>query len=146
MYRYVIADVFLDTPLEGNPVAVYTDGRDLSEEQMQRVAREMNLSETVFVLPAEQGGDARIRIFTPSNELPFAGHPTLGTAVVLGEPLRKDELELETGVGIVPVALERRDGRVVPRRPQQPRPAPEPSAPAGGPAAPPRGRRPRPPA
>src|SRR5207249_2768112 len=128
MYRYVIADVFTDTPLEGNPVAVYTDGRDLGEEQMQRVAREMNLSETVFVLPAEQGGDARIRIFTPSNELPFAGHPTLGTAVVLGEPLRKDELELETGVGIVPVALERRDGRIVAGRMQQPVPAWEPYA------------------
>jgi trans-2,3-dihydro-3-hydroxyanthranilate isomerase len=131
MSRYVIADVFTDTPLEGNALAVFTDGRDLTSEQMQRIAREMNLSETVFVLPPEQGGDARIRIFTPGSELLFAGHPTLGTAFVLGEPLRKDELRLETGSGIVPVALERRDGRIVSGRMQQPIPTWEPYAAAG---------------
>ena len=81
---YVIADVFTSTPLEGNQLAVFTDGAGLTSERMQRVARELNLSETVFVLPAEQGGDARIRIFTPSNELPFAGHPVLGSAFVIG--------------------------------------------------------------
>jgi trans-2,3-dihydro-3-hydroxyanthranilate isomerase len=122
MKNYVIADVFTDTPLEGNALAVFTDGRDLDADTMQRIAREMNLSETVFVLPAEQDGDARIRIFTPGAELPFAGHPTLGTAFVLGEPLRRDEIRLETGAGIVPVALERRDGRVVFGRMQQPIP------------------------
>src|SRR3989442_4734991 len=131
MPRYVIADVFTDAPLEGNALAVFTDGRDLSSEQMQRIAREMNVSETVFVLPPEQGGDARIRIFTPGSELPFAGHPTLGTAFVLGEPLRKDELRLETGSGIVPVALERSDGRIVSGRMRQPIPTWEPYARAG---------------
>ena len=76
-HRYVVVDVFADTPLEGNQLAVFTDGADLPDGQMQRTARELNLSETVFVLPAEQNGDARIRIFTPVTELPFAGHPVL---------------------------------------------------------------------
>ena len=109
-YRYVVADVFTSTPLEGNALAVFTDGRGLTDEAMQSLARETNLSETVFVLPAEQGGTARIRIFTPRAELPFAGHPTLGTAFVLGQPLQLGVIELETKVGIVPVVLER-DGR-----------------------------------
>src|SRR5439155_3189690 len=78
-FRYVVADAFTDTPLAGNPVAVFTDARALEAEEMQRLARELNLSETVFVLPAEEGGHARIRIFTPERELQFAGHPTLGT-------------------------------------------------------------------
>src|SRR5579875_1105378 len=78
MHPYVIVDVFTDTPLEGNPLAVFTAGEGIAPERMQRVAREMNLSETVFVLPPQEGGDARIRIFTPAVELPFAGHPTLG--------------------------------------------------------------------
>ena len=106
-HRYVVADVFTDRPLTGNPLAVFTDGRGLDDETMQRVARELNLSETVFVFPAEQGGTARIRIFTPLQELPFAGHPTLGTAFVLGLPLQRGVIELETGVGTVPVVLER---------------------------------------
>src|SRR5262245_1361891 len=84
---YVLLDVFTDTPLEGNQLAVFTDGRGLDPERMQALAREMNLSETVFVLPAEAGGDARIRIFTPLSELPFAGHPTLGTAFAVGSAL-----------------------------------------------------------
>ena len=108
-YRYVIADVFTDRPLTGNPLAVFTDGRGLDDETMQAVARETNLSETVFVLPAEQGGTARIRIFTPRAELPFAGHPTLGAAFVLGLPLQRGVIELETGAGTVPVVLERDD-------------------------------------
>ena len=94
--RYVVADVFTDTPLAGNPVAVFTDGRELASEEMQGLARELNLSESVFVLPAESGGHARIRIFTPGVELPFAGHPTLGTAFVLAQPLQLDEIRLET--------------------------------------------------
>jgi trans-2,3-dihydro-3-hydroxyanthranilate isomerase len=122
MHPYKIVDVFTDTPLEGNPAAVYTPGQDLSSERMQQVAREMNLSETVFVLPAESGGDARIRIFTPTSELPFAGHPTLGTAIVLGEPTQLETIRLETGAGVVPVELERRDGRVVAGRMRQPIP------------------------
>jgi trans-2,3-dihydro-3-hydroxyanthranilate isomerase len=108
-YRYVIADVFTDRPLTGNPLAVFTDARGLDDEAMQALARETNLSETVFVLPPEQGGTARIRIFTPRAELPFAGHPTLGAAFVLGLPLQRGVIELETGMGTVPVVLERDD-------------------------------------
>ena len=99
---YVLLDVFTDTPLEGNQLAVFADGRGLDPARMQRLAREMNLSETVFVLPPEEGGDARIRIFTPLSELPFAGHPTLGTAFAVGTALGLAEVRLETGVGIVP--------------------------------------------
>src|SRR2546421_7926023 len=120
--RYAVADVFTDTPLEGNQLAVFTDARALSTEQMQRLAREMNFAESTFVLPPEGGGDARIRIFTPAHELPFAGHPVLGSALVVGEPLRADVVRLETGLGIVPVELRREDGRVVSGRMQQPIP------------------------
>jgi trans-2,3-dihydro-3-hydroxyanthranilate isomerase len=111
-FRYVVADVFTDTPLAGNAVAVFTDAREIPEELLQRLARETNLSETVFVLPAEAGGHARIRIFTPTVELPFAGHPTLGTAFVLAGPLQLVEIRLETGAGVVPVRLEREGARI----------------------------------
>jgi trans-2,3-dihydro-3-hydroxyanthranilate isomerase len=126
MHRYVIADVFTDTPLEGNPVAVFTDAGDLSSELMQRIAREMNLSETVFVLPGDGDADARIRIFTPSTELLFAGHPTLGTALILGEPTDKDMITLATGAGLVAVRFERADGRITAGRMRQPIPTWEP--------------------
>jgi trans-2,3-dihydro-3-hydroxyanthranilate isomerase len=119
---YTIADVFTDTPLEGNQLGVFTDARGLSPEQMQRLAREMNFAECTFVLPPERGGHARIRIFTPANELPFAGHPVLGSAFVVGEPLPHDVVKLETGMGIVPVELKREGGRVVSGRMQQPIP------------------------
>src|SRR5438309_1627203 len=95
---YVVADVFTSTPLEGNQLGVFTDARRLSAEQMQRLAREMNFAECTFVLPPEQGGDARIRIFTPAKELPFAGHPVLGTAFVVGEQKKLDVVRLETGM------------------------------------------------
>ena len=121
-FRYVVVDVFTDTPLVGNALAVFTDGRDLGDDEMQRLARELNLSESVFVLPAEAGGDARIRIFTPSVELPFAGHPTLGSAFVLAGPMQMLEIRLETLRGIVPVALERENDRIVFGRMQQPLP------------------------
>ncbi|MDX6504738.1 MAG: trans-2,3-dihydro-3-hydroxyanthranilate isomerase [Gaiellaceae bacterium] len=127
-YRYVLADVFTDTPLEGNQLAVFTDGRGISDETMQRIAREMNLSETVFVLRPEQGGSARIRIFTPAAELQFAGHPTLGSAFVLAGPLQADEILLETGAGVVSVVLEREAGRIVFGRMAQPVPTWEPLA------------------
>ncbi len=102
--RYVVADVFTDTPLTGNQLAVFTDGREVDDETMQKLAKEMSFSETVFVLPPEAGGHARIRIFTPVMELPFAGHPTLGSAFVLGAPLQLGEIRLETGSG-TPVEL-----------------------------------------
>ena len=87
-YRYTRVDVFTDNPLSGNPLIVFTNGAGLDTKTMQAVAREMNLSEAVFVLPAEKGGTAKIRIFTPKVELPFAGHPVLGTAFVLAAPLQ----------------------------------------------------------
>jgi trans-2,3-dihydro-3-hydroxyanthranilate isomerase len=121
-YRYVVADVFTDTSLEGNQLAVFTDAREIPEDQLQRLAREMNLSETVFVYAPEADGHARIRIFTPVSELPFAGHPVLGTAFVLAAPLQLPEIRLETGVGIVPVVLERDGARIVFGRMSQPIP------------------------
>jgi len=119
----VVVDVFTDKPLEGNQLGVFTDARTLSGEQMQRLAREMNFAESTFVLPPEQGGDARVRIFTPANELPFAGHPVLGTAFVIGEQKGIDVVRLETGLGIVPVELRRDGGRIVFGRMEQPIPA-----------------------
>jgi trans-2,3-dihydro-3-hydroxyanthranilate isomerase len=122
-YRYVIADVFTDSPLQGNQLAVFTDAREIPEEQLQRLAKEMNYSETVFVYTPEAGGHARIRIFTPTSELPFAGHPVLGTAFVLAGPLQLPEIRLETGQGIVPVALDRDEsGRILFGRMEQPIP------------------------
>jgi trans-2,3-dihydro-3-hydroxyanthranilate isomerase len=125
-FRYVVADVFTDTPLAGNGLAVFTDARELDDAEMQRLARERNLSETVFVLPPEGDGHARIRIFTPGIELPFAGHPTLGTAFVLGAPMQLLEIRLETAMGTVPVALEREQDRLVFGRMEQPLPSHEP--------------------
>ena len=112
-FRYVFADVFTEVPFAGNQLAVFTDAREIPEERLQPLAREINFSETVFVYPAAGEGHARIRIFTPALELPFAGHPVLGTAFVLGGPLQLDELRLETGAGVVPVRLERDGSRVV---------------------------------
>ena len=122
-YRYVVADVFTSTPLTGNQLAVFTDARGLDETTMQALALEIGFSESAFVLPPEQGGTARIRIFNPLHEMLFAGHPTLGTAFVLGSPLQLGVIALETGAGIVPVALERDEsGRIVFGRMAQPVP------------------------
>jgi trans-2,3-dihydro-3-hydroxyanthranilate isomerase len=131
-FRYVVVDVFTDRPLQGNQLAVFTDARELPEEQLQRLAREINFSETVFVYPPEAGGHARMRIFTPAAEIPFAGHPTLGTAFVLAAPLQLGEIRLETGSGIVPVTLERDEGgSIVFGRMEQPIPTVEPYADEG---------------
>jgi len=128
-FRYVVADVFTDTPLQGNPVAIFTDARDLNELEMQALARELNLSESVFVLPPNEGGHARIRIFTASTELPFAGHPVLGAAFVLAAPMQLGVVALETRSGVVPVELTRHDsGRIVSGRMEQPVPAVQPYA------------------
>jgi trans-2,3-dihydro-3-hydroxyanthranilate isomerase len=110
--RYVVCDVFTDVPLTGNQLAVFTDGRDVDDATMQALAGEMNFAESVFVLPPTVD-DADVWIFTPKHELPFAGHPTLGSAFVLGGPLSKITLRLETGVGVVPVTLERDGPRIV---------------------------------
>jgi trans-2,3-dihydro-3-hydroxyanthranilate isomerase len=127
-FRYVVADVFTDTPLQGNQVAVFTDARELPEARLQLLARELNLSETVYVYPAEADGHVRIRIFTPTVELPFAGHPVLGTAFVLGGPMQAVELRLETGNGTVAVELEREGARISFGRMRQPTPSIEPFA------------------
>jgi trans-2,3-dihydro-3-hydroxyanthranilate isomerase len=128
LHSYVVADVFTDVPLEGNQVAVFGDGTDLSDAQMQRVAREMNLSETVFELPADNGAHARIRIFTPVSELPFAGHPVLGSAFVVGERLGVELVRLQTGAGVIPIALTREGDEIVYGEMEQPIPTPEPFA------------------
>ncbi len=127
-YRYVVCDVFTDRPLEGNQLAVFTDARELPEELLQPLAREMNFSETVFVYPAAGEGHARIRIFTPAVEVPFAGHPTLGTAFVLGGPMQLPEIRLETGAGVVPVQLEREGPHIIFGWMSQPLPTVEPYA------------------
>ncbi len=100
-------DVFTDLALTGNSLAVFLDGRGLSTDQMQALAREMNLSETTFILPgdgaAEKNRGVRVRIFTVQEELPFAGHPTLGTAFVLRGESGAPEVRLDLNVGTVPV-------------------------------------------
>jgi trans-2,3-dihydro-3-hydroxyanthranilate isomerase len=127
-YRFVFVDVFTDTPLAGNQLAVFTDARDLPEELLQPLAKEIGFAETVYVYPAGAGAHARMRIFTPGTELPFAGHPVLGTAFVLGAPLQLTEIRLETGSGVVPVTLEREGARIVFGWMQQPVPKWEPFA------------------
>jgi trans-2,3-dihydro-3-hydroxyanthranilate isomerase len=121
-FRYVVCDVFTDVPLAGNQLAVFTDAREIPEAQLQRLAKELNLSETTFVYPPEADGHVRMRIFTPVAELPFAGHPTLGTAFVLAAPLQLQEIRIETGKGTVTVALEREGARIVFGRMGQPLP------------------------
>jgi trans-2,3-dihydro-3-hydroxyanthranilate isomerase len=112
-HDYALLDVFTDTPLEGNQLAVFLDADHLSAALMQRLAREMNLSETVFVMAPEHAGDARVRIFTPAAELPFAGHPVLGTAVLLADAREVEQVTLETLAGLVPVRLRRVSERVI---------------------------------
>ncbi len=114
-YSFVQLDVFTSKPLEGNPLAVITDARGLSDAEMQALAREMNLSETTFILPrdpeVERERGVLVRIFTPEEELPFAGHPTLGTAMVLRgrglaqAGLNPQEVVLDLAVGKVPVTF-----------------------------------------
>jgi trans-2,3-dihydro-3-hydroxyanthranilate isomerase len=121
-FRYVVCDVFTAEPLAGNQLAVFTDAREIPEHQLQRLAREVNFSETTFIYPPESDGHVRMRIFTPATEVPFAGHPTLGTAFVLAAPLQLVEIKLETGSGTVPVQLEREGPRIVFGRMAQPLP------------------------
>ena len=121
-FRYVVADVFTDVPLAGNQLAVFTDARDIPESKLLPLTREMAFSETVFVYLPEQGGHVRIRIFTPAAEVPFAGHPVLGAAFVLAGPMQLVEVLIETGVGVVPVTLEREENRLVFGRMSQPVP------------------------
>lgn len=109
MHKYIVIDAFAQKPLTGNPVAVFLDAGDLSTEDMQRIAQEMNLSEVTFVLPARTIGDAFIRIFTPVNELPFAGHPLLGTALAVSHVTGLQRLRLETTMGIIDCGIDSHD-------------------------------------
>ncbi len=113
-FKFVQVDVFTSRPLEGNQLAVFADGRGLSDDEMQKLARETNLSETTFILPREQVVERqeghKVRIFTVNEELPFAGHPTLGTAWYLRQRLGEDEIVLDLKVGKIPVRFEQRDG------------------------------------
>jgi trans-2,3-dihydro-3-hydroxyanthranilate isomerase len=122
MHQYFVCDVFTSQPLQGNQLGVFVDGRPFSSEEMQRLAREMNFAETVFLFPPDKGGDVRVRIFTPGAELAFAGHPILGTAFVVGQALGATAVTLETGSGLVPVSLERDGDRIVFGRMKQPIP------------------------
>lgn len=113
MTRYQLWDVFTDTPLAGNPLAVVLDAAGVSDLRMQQIAREFNLSETSFILPSEQA-DARARYFTPARELPMAGHPSIGTVYALHHaglvPDAQALIELELGIGVVKMGLERHEG------------------------------------
>ena len=106
LHPYYVLDVFTDTPLEGNQLGLFPEGEAVPADRMQRVARELNVSETIFLLPAEADGDVRVRIFTPSTELPFAGHPVLGAGVFVGAALGRNEVSLETGNGTVALRLD----------------------------------------
>src|SRR5436190_20459357 len=128
-YEFVQLDVFTQTPLSGNPLAIFPDARGLTDAEMQALAREMNLSETTFILPRDAATEARegkkVRIFTVEQELPFAGHPTLGTALYLyaseSNQTKPAEISLDLKVGKIPVRFtansanaggDRVDGRV----------------------------------
>jgi PhzF family phenazine biosynthesis protein len=101
-YTFRIVNVFAESPLAGNPLCVFEDGTSLSDETMQALALQFNLSETTFVLPSDEA-TARVRIFTPTFEMPFAGHPTLGTAHVVRAMKRVDRVTLQMIAGVIPV-------------------------------------------
>jgi trans-2,3-dihydro-3-hydroxyanthranilate isomerase len=122
-YQFFQLDVFTDHAFGGNPLAVFPEAEGITDEQMQQIAREMNLSETVFVLPSEnEEALRRLRIFTPGSELPFAGHPIVGTWNCLARegvvPLPENgngwtHLKHEVGIGVLPVDIEFKDGEPV---------------------------------
>jgi trans-2,3-dihydro-3-hydroxyanthranilate isomerase len=117
-YRYCLCDVFTDVRFGGNQLAVLPEAAGLSSVQMQQIAREFNFSESSFVLPAERGHSRRVRIFTPTTEVPFAGHPNIGTAFVLaatgelGPLAATTTVTFEEQAGLVPVSIERRAGQL----------------------------------
>lgn len=118
-YRFIQADVFTDRPFTGNPLAIFPEAEGLSPEEMQAIAQEMNLSETTFVLPAtDLKAQFRLRIFTPSAELPLAGHPVVGTCFILAErgvitlEEGSNRIHQECGAGVLPVDIVVQDGKV----------------------------------
>jgi len=114
-YSYYICDVFTDTRFGGNQLAVLPDARGLSDKQMQQIAREFNFSESTFVFPATEGHTRNVRIFTPAREVPFAGHPNIGTAFVLatagelGEIGETTEIVFEENAGLVGISIAKSD-------------------------------------
>src|SRR6202030_293183 len=110
-YEFVQLDVFTQTPLTGNALAVFTDASGLHDDEMQALAREMNLSETTFIFPRDPAIEAKegkkVRIFTVAEELPFAGHPTLGTALHLyaSDPKQSAQITLDLKAGKIPVSF-----------------------------------------
>ncbi len=118
-YKYYICDVFTDQRFGGNQLAVLPEAEGLTDKQMQQIAREFNFSESTFVFPAEKGNTRKVRIFTPASEVPFAGHPNIGTAFVLAS---SGELELlnetteivfEEMAGLVPITILKQDQLLV---------------------------------
>ncbi len=115
-YRYYICDVFTSTRFGGNQLAVLPEAQGLTDRQMQQITREFNFSESTFVLPAEQGHTRRVRIFTPATEIPFAGHPNVGTAFALATSGALGEIDggvtvtFEEKAGLVPIDIRRREG------------------------------------
>jgi trans-2,3-dihydro-3-hydroxyanthranilate isomerase len=122
-YRFVQLDVFTDKPFSGNPLAVFPEAEGISDEVMLQIAREMNLSETVFVLPSKKNDVLRhLRIFTPTREIPFAGHPVVGTWNALAREgivpvpeggTGRTQIQHEVGIGVLPVEIEFKDGQPV---------------------------------
>src|SRR5215471_1873424 len=127
-YRYVTCDVFTDTRFGGNPLAVLPDAVGLSDLQMQQIAREFNYSETTFVFPPETAHTQKVRIFTPAQEVPFAGHPNIGTAFVLaklgafGEIQSSISVTFEEKAGLVPITIKEAHGEIVSCELQAPQP------------------------
>ena len=117
-HRFYTCDVFTDTRFGGNPLAVLPDAQGLSSQEMQQIAREFNYSESTFVLPSQSGHTRQVRIFTPTQEIPFAGHPNIGTAFVLANTGELGSVDDETHIvfeekaGPVPITIRRIDGKI----------------------------------
>src|SRR5215467_958395 len=118
-YQYYTCDVFTQTRFGGNPLAVLPYAEGLTDEQMQQITREFNYSETTFVFPPEAGHTKKVRIFTPAQEIPFAGHPNVGTAFVLattgelGEVRASRSIVFEEKAGLVEFVIQEADGKIV---------------------------------
>jgi trans-2,3-dihydro-3-hydroxyanthranilate isomerase len=116
-YRYYLCDIFTDVRFGGNQLAILPNAKGLDDEQMQKIAREFNLTETTFVFPPEAGHTRKVRIFTPTNELRFAGHPIIGTAFALatagefGEVGSTAQIYFELSAGVVPISVSKRPGK-----------------------------------
>ena len=109
-YQYYLLDVFTSTPLSGNQLAVFPDASDIDPALFQSIAKEFNLSETVFLFPSKSGENPSMRIFTPGKELPTAGHPTIGTAYILAKESRQSSMVLKQKIGDIPVSIVYKEG------------------------------------